>query len=189
MKILTNPDWVELLEPLPPDIFKEIVLCILTFPEREYDHPIWRFIRKELVRNSDNYNKQIERLNINRQKRWPSEQTSDKSKQMPKPSAAIDRKEKLDKNNIKNIDRKRDIDRLLTKMGRNFSVNAPKKYEINDDLELSNLFDSDPAIQQIFLKYDTDKIVKAIRNLKDKRFGEFFTAQQIEGWIAQEGKF
>lgn len=190
MKILVNPDWLVLMEVLPDTEFREVCLCIFNHPDRDYDHHMWRYIKKELDRNAENYKKRVSCLDKNRQKRWQSEQMETDSEQMSvqmqNSSGVIDRKEKLD---INNTDKKKEIDMLVRKTAKIFSPNAPKKHLIDDDFSFKRLAENDFEFQVFYTTCSNDKLCKAEQSLKYKHFGDYFTVKQIIGWIEQEGRF
>lgn len=193
MKLLSNPDWLELVIDLSPEECKEILLCILDYPNRDSKLSAWRFMKKELARSTQKYQAKVDCMDKNRQKRWAPEQTetdseqiSDESVQTGNPPEVIDRKEKLD---INNTNKKKEIDLLLRKTAKAFGPNAPKKHLIDDDFSFKKLANNDAEFQMFYMACSDSKLVQSEQSLKYKHMDEHFTTKQIIGWINNEGRY
>ena len=82
MKMLLDPDWIDLVDELSPEDCRKLLLAIFDYPNRECDVPIWKFIKKQLDKDAVKYHAKCARLLENRQIRWVSEPTTEKSEQI-----------------------------------------------------------------------------------------------------------
>ena len=193
MKLLSNPDWLELVVDLTADECKEILFCLLDYPNRESKLSAWRFMKKELARSTQKYKEEAERMKNNQQKRWESSQTDktsyktgDDVLQTVPPSDVLKVDRPIDNNNQKN---KKTIDSILNSVARNMDINAPKRYEIVDGFDFKRLATTDSTIAELYNQYDSTTLQKAQNTLWQKRYGERLNIRQLITWIEQEGKY
>ena len=92
MKILIDPELSLLVEELSDAECAEILRCILQYPKRDSDIPLWRYIKTKIDRDAQKYKEKCERIAACREKRLALK------------SKVID----IDKENIKKI---KDIDK------------------------------------------------------------------------------
>ncbi|MDR0967739.1 MAG: DUF6291 domain-containing protein [Rickettsiales bacterium] len=204
MKILINPEWVDLVVGLPDADKAEILMCILGYPDYQSELPLWRFMKKQIDRDTEKYQRRCETLSKNRQARWDSEQNDNRTESESnqnairngtdseqKPPASVG-KENSKESEIENNNEKEKNKEMAARafaltngLAKTMNANAPKTYEINDDFN----FDKDDALQTMTAVYPDALCVRALNSLKYKCYGAKMTIMQLRGWIEQEKKF
>jgi hypothetical protein len=172
------------------------------YPECDCDLIVWKFMKKEIDRNTQKYEAQAKRMLTNRQKQYQSDQTDQPVCQTEsnitqtqkssgqsgdEPGQYKEMEGELNKTKIK--ERKENAQKILGRLAQSMNPNAPKTYEINDEFSFDALYDDDDAIKDLYIFFPAAKINRAERSLRNKKCGERFTLQQLKSWIEREGNY
>jgi len=206
MKILVNPEFLDLVKILKQKEQAQILLAILSYPNDTYKHPVWQLMRNQIDRDAQKYRKRCDTLSENRQNRWPdnnrnatdAEQTggaaATETAQTGAISAGIEKYSiESEKQNEKEscIETRRAVDKMVNGLSRNFDANAPARYLINEDFDFDMIAERDAEFRDTFCngRYTETHLRKARQSLLYKRHGQKLTLEQIEAWVKQEGRF
>jgi hypothetical protein len=208
MKFLIDPDWGELASDMTDAELGEIFRCVLEYPHRDNKSPLWKFIKKQLCKDTIKYDEKCARLakNLGRDNAATSDihqseiaLTSDAKSQaisannhavsFPKLPAI----QSIERNNTnKNIETENNalaVNRLIGGLARNMNPNKPKLYKIDDCFDLNKLYDSDQEVQDLYKRIPVVKVERGQQSLVQKKYGEQLTLEYIIKWIENEGKF
>ncbi len=173
MKILIDPELSLLVEELSDKECAEILRCILQYPNRDSDLPLWRYIRAKIDRDAKKYKEKCDRIAACREKRFAL-----KSKVID-----ID-KEKENKMIIKEIDKDSESSNAFATVEK-----SVESFLINEKFCFETLKQIRPAFQEYLATFPGYVISRAERTLRDKRFGQVMNAEQIMLWIEKEHGF
>lgn len=175
MKILVDPSWMELVEPLSDKDKADLFMCILDYPNRHHDSGVWRYIKKQLDEMADKYRAKCDRMQQNGLMRWAAKNTKSDVKEED------NSKETINKNIIEKVSESGSVAGVVE--------NPVDNFLISDKFSLNGLCVLMPKFAEFLNTYPPPVIERAQKTLVKKRSGQWLSVGQIIEWIAQENTF
>lgn len=175
MRILIDPAWRALVEPLPDKDKADLFMCILDYPNRNQDSGVWRYIKQELDEMAEKYRAKCERMQQNGLMRWANKHTK---------SDVIEESGKV------NIINKHNNVKVSESSSAAEPVEKPvDNFLISEKFSIDGLCALMPKLEKFLQVYPQSVIDRAQKTLIKKRSGQWLSLGQVLDWIEQENIF
>ena len=183
MKILIDPMLAVLARDLSTEDKAEILMCVLEYPSRECEIGLWKYMKQQIDADAQKYKEKCERMAENGRRRWTT-------KSNPKSDMIWDSTSRVKKEVSKeNIIIKNNCNESVSSNELPFVDNPVNNFRISGDFSFEGLCKQIPKVSDYLALHLPSVVERAERTIKQKRFGQCLSLQQILEWLEQENDF
>lgn len=186
MKILIDPKLSVLAECLSVEERAEILMCLFSYPNRDCDIALWKYMRQQIDADTQKYKEKCERMSESRQNRW-KDKSDMKNPESEQINLFSDVSKGIGKENI--IKEKDNCKERGSGNALGIVDNSVKNYLITSEFSFAELGKEKPAFFEYIRFYPPVVIARAEKTLIQKRLGQQLKIQQILDWIEQQNDF
>jgi hypothetical protein len=187
MKILIDPMLAILAADLSTEDKAELLMCILQYPNRDCALGLWKYVKQQIDADAEKYREKCERAAAGRQCRAALKSTlkSNLKSELKSDLFSEVRKENESKDNIKKDNCN------VGESGKPAGIveNPVDNFLISDNFFFADIKRQNPAFQDYIANYPPSVIEKAEQTIKQKRFWQILSMQDILLWVQNQYDF